>query len=207
MNRRNKIQDIVFDIGNVICEWNAQKLVADLYAGEAERRAAIEHIICHKDWELLDKGILSLEAAIARADSRCSLGVEKIQKLFEETPKSLHPFPEAIDVIRTLNAQGYRLYVLSNMHRHGFEYLSGALDIWRYFSGIVISSHVKSIKPEAAIFEHLINTYGLVPERSVFLDDQRVNVEAARRLGFRAIQVRQAGQIRKALFHKLGLEA
>jgi len=207
VNRRNKIEDIVFDIGNVICEWNAQKLVAGLFTSKADRRAAIEHIICHKDWELLDKGVLSLAAAIARADGRCSLGVENIRRLFEETPKSLRPFPETIDVIRTLNAKGYRLHVLSNMHRHGFEYLSGALDIWRYFSGIVISSHVKSIKPEAAIFEYLINTYGLVPKRAVFLDDLRVNVEAARRLGFQAIEVRQAGQIRRALFRKLGLEA
>ena len=205
MNQQGKIKDIVFDIGNVICEWNAQKLVAGLYPGEGERREAIEHIISHEDWEMLDKGVLSLEEAIIRADGRCSLGVGKIQRLFEETPKSLRPFPEAIDVIRALNAGGYRLYVLSNMHRHGFEYLSKALDIWRYFSGIVISSHVKSIKPEAAIFEYLIDTYGLVPERAVFLDDLRSNVDAARRLGFHAIHVRHAKQIKRPLFRKLGL--
>ena len=199
--------DIVFDIGNVICEWNPQRLVAGLYASDGERRGAIQHIISHKDWEMLDKGVLSLETAIARADERCSLGVEKIQKLFEETPRSLLPIPETVDIITELSARGYRLYVLSNMHTHGFEYLSTALDIWKYFSGIVISSHVKSIKPEAAIFEYLINTYGLIPERAVFLDDLLSNVEAARRLGFHTIHVQNTAQIKTALYRKLGIAA
>ena len=53
-----------------------------------------------------------------------------------------------VDAIMELSGKGYSLYVLSNMHKHSFEYLSKTYDIWRYFSGIVISSHIKSIKPE-----------------------------------------------------------
>jgi putative hydrolase of the HAD superfamily len=91
------------------------------------------------------------------------------------------------------------------MHRHGFEYLSKALDIWKYFSGIVISSHVKSIKPEQAIFEYLVITYDLIPERTLFLDDLRTNVEAARRLGFQTIQVQHTARLKETLYHKLGI--
>ena len=90
--------DIVFDIGNVICEWNPLKLVGRLFASEMECQQAIEHIIAHEDWQMLDKGLLSLDEAISRADQRCSLGIENIRKLFEETPKSLEPIQETMPI-------------------------------------------------------------------------------------------------------------
>ncbi len=172
--------DIVFDIGNVIFEWNPQKLVASIFSCKTESKEAIENIIFHEDWQMLDKGTLSLGEAISRANDRCNIGVNKIRKLFEETPKSLIPIQETIDVIMDLSEKGYSLYVLSNMHKHCFEYLSVAHDIWRNFSGIVISSHIKSIKPEPEIFEYLIDTYDLIPRNTVFLDDMKNNIEAAK---------------------------
>ncbi len=86
--------DIVFDIGNVILEWNPQRLVAGLFSSKKEGKEVIENIIAHEDWQMLDKGTLSLEEAISRANDRCNIGINKIRKLFEETPKSLTPIQE-----------------------------------------------------------------------------------------------------------------
>ncbi len=198
--------DIVFDIGNVICEWNPLKLVGRLFASEMERKQAIEHVIAHEDWKMLDKGLLSLDEAISRADQRCSLGVEKITTLFEETPKSLEPIQETLDIIMDLSAKGYRMYILSNMHKHTFERLTGILDIWKYFSGIVISSHVKSIKPEPEIFEYLIDAYDLIPRNTVFLDDLKCNIEAAKSLKFNTIHVKKTSKIKAALYPAIGIQ-
>jgi putative hydrolase of the HAD superfamily len=197
--------DIVFDIGNVICEWNPLKLVGSLFSNEVECKQAIEQVISHEDWQMLDKGLLSLDEAISRADYRCSLGIGKIIALFEETPKSLEPIPETLDIIMDLSAKGYHMYILSNMHRHTFERLTELLDIWKHFSGIVISSHVKSIKPEPEIFEHLIDTYDLIPRNTVFLDDMKYNIEAAKRFGFHTIHVKKTSEIKEALFQAIGI--
>jgi putative hydrolase of the HAD superfamily len=197
--------DIVFDIGNVILEWNPQKLVDSLFSCKTESKEAIENIIAHEDWQMLDKGTLSLEEAISRANDRCSIKVSKIRKLFEETPKSLIPIQETVDVIMELSEKGYSLYVLSNMHKYSFEYLSVTYDIWRYFSGIVISSHIKSIKPEPEIFEYLVGTYNLIPRNTVFLDDLKCNIEAAKKIGLNTIHVKNASQSKEELYQMIGI--
>jgi len=197
--------DIVFDIGNVILEWNPQKLLDSLFSCKTENKEAMENIIAHEDWQMLDKGTLSLEEAISRANDRCHIGVNKIRKLFEETPKSLIPIQETVDVIMELSEKGYSLYVLSNMHKHSFEYLSGAYDIWKHFSGIVISSHIKSIKPEPEIFEYLIGTYNLIPRNTVFLDDLKCNIATAKKFGLNAIHVKNASQSKEELYQMIGI--
>ena len=197
--------DIVFDIGNVILEWNPQKLLDSLFSCKTENKEAMENIIAHEDWQMLDKGTLSLEEAISRANDRCHIGVNKIRKLFEETPKSLIPIQETVDVIMELSEKGYSLYVLSNMHKHSFEYLSGAYDIWKHFSGIVISSHIKSIKPEPEIFEYLIGTYNLIPRNTVFLDDLKCNIATAKKFGLNEIHVKNASQSKEELYQMIGI--
>ncbi|MBU1162089.1 MAG: HAD family phosphatase [Proteobacteria bacterium] len=197
--------DIVFDIGNVILEWNPQKLLDSLFSCKTENKKAMENIIAHEDWQMLDKGTLSLEEAISRANDRCHIGVNKIRKLFEETPKSLIPIQETVDVIMELSEKGYSLYVLSNMHKHSFEYLSGAYDIWKHFSGIVISSHIKSIKPEPEIFEYLIGTYNLIPRNTVFLDDLKCNIATAKKFGLNTIHVKNASQSKEELYQMIGI--
>ena len=197
--------DIVFDIGNVILEWNPQRLVGSVFSCKAESKEAIENIIDHEDWQMLDKGTLSLEETILRANDRCNIGVSKIRKLFEETPKSLIPIQETINVIRELSEKGYNLYVLSNMHKHTYEHLLVAHDIWKLFSGIVISSHIKSIKPEPEIFEYLIGTYNLIPKNTVFLDDMGINIEAAEKFGLNTIHVKNASQSKEELYQMIGI--
>ena len=197
--------DIVFDIGNVIFEWNPQRLVDSLFLCKTESKEAIENIIAHEDWQMLDKGTLSLEEAISRANDRCNIGVNKIRKLFEETPKAILPIQETMNVIMELSEKGYSLYVLSNMHKHTFEYLSVTYDIWRHFSGIVISSHIKSIKTKPEMFKYLIGTYNLEPKNTVFLDDMKCNIEAAKKFGLNTLHVKNASQSKKELYQIIGI--
>ena len=199
------MMDIVFDLGNVLFEWNPQRLVQSLFTNEVEQEQALQHIICHHDWQMLDKGTLALEEAISRANNRCSLGADKITRVFEETAWNLFPIKEMIDVPKDLNQKGYRLYVLSNLQRHTYEYLAAAYDIWHYFAGIVISSHVNAIKPEPEIYEYLIDTYDLTPGNTVFLDDIKVNIETAKSLGLNTIFVENPSQCHKDLYQMLGV--
>ena len=105
--------NIVFDIGNVICEWSPKKLAARVFDSENNRREAIEKIISHEDWLKLDRGTLSLEKAILRASSRCTLDSEKIIRLYEETPKTLTPIEDTLKVIQDLHEKEYSLFILS----------------------------------------------------------------------------------------------
>jgi putative hydrolase of the HAD superfamily len=191
--------NIVFDIGNVICEWNAEKLVRSVFRDEAEQQKALRDIIGHPDWFGLDKGTIELEEAVVRAVARTGIREERVRKLYRDTPPSLVPFPETVRLIKDLKAQSHRLYVLSNMHRHAYEYLIDTYDFWSLFDGIVISSHIKTIKPEPEIYQYLLKTWSLLPEETIFLDDLPGNLVPAAKLGIRTILVDNPAYIRREL--------
>ncbi|MEW6673920.1 MAG: HAD family phosphatase [Thermodesulfobacteriota bacterium] len=197
--------EVVFDLGNVLFEWNPRQLVESLFPSELEQEQALQNIICHRDWQLLDRGTLTLKDAISRAGARCSLGADKIARVYEETAKHLFPIREMFDVVKDLSGRGYRLFVLSNLQRHTYDYLAAAHDIWDCFAGIVISSHVNAIKPEPEIYEYLIDKYEIIPGNAVFLDDIKVNIDAAQGLGLNTIFVQSPSQCRKDLCQMLGI--
>ena len=98
------------------------------------------------------------------------------------------PMPGAKELVTELYGKGYDMYVLSNasqdFHRYfdripGSEYLPRA----RRF----VSSDYGLLKPQHEIYELFLEKFGLEAADCVFIDDSPPNVEAARRLGFRAL--------------------
>jgi 2-haloacid dehalogenase len=69
-----------------------------------------------------------------------------------------------------------------------FEILSQRHAFFRHFRHMVISGAILLLKPEPAIYKHLVDTTGIVPAESVFIDDLTRNVIAARESGLHAIQ-------------------
>jgi HAD superfamily hydrolase (TIGR01509 family) len=67
------------------------------------------------------------------------------------------------------------------------------------FDSHFVSHLTGRIKPDAEAFEHAIETLGCAPEAIVFLDDNQINVDAARRHGIRAHRARGASEARHFL--------
>jgi 2-haloacid dehalogenase len=73
-----------------------------------------------------------------------------------------------------------------------------------WFEGIVVSGEVEKAKPDADIFGHLTDDFGIVPAEAVFIDDSAPNVETARRLGFHGVDFTTPAALRADLA-RLGL--
>jgi 2-haloacid dehalogenase len=63
----------------------------------------------------------------------------------------------------------------------------------------VVSGAEHLVKPDPRLFQVLLDRYGLRAEECTFVDDNPVNVEAARRMGMRGIQFVGAEKLRKEL--------
>lgn len=114
----------------------------------------------------------------------------------------------------------HNIFVLSNFARDSFEclYNSSAGRAIFYVippENLIISGYIgyededgtiHNIKPYKSIYDYLLNTYHLDPEDCVFIDDQLVNVLAARACGIRAIHLKDGNyaQVRAEL-RKLGI--
>lgn len=82
--------------------------------------------------------------------------------------------------------QGHCVYILSNWDPESFTYLQEQYpEFFSLFSGIVISGDCGLLKPDPAIFMHLLLEYKLDPKSCFFIDNQEENVTAAYTVGIR----------------------
>jgi putative hydrolase of the HAD superfamily len=63
--------------------------------------------------------------------------------------------------------------------------------VWSYRLGIV--------KPDPAIYRHTLAELGVQPAETLFIDDKRPNVEAARELGIQAVEFSSVERLREDL--------
>ena len=91
--------------------------------------------------------------------------------------------------VAELKDKGYRLYVLSNYSEYLFNKHTRDVPVISLMDGMVISYEVHSIKPDHAIYRHILDKYDLKPEESIFFDDRKENVVAARELSMDAVQI------------------
>ena len=197
--------NLIFDIGNVICEWNPQALLEKLFETPARQQEALQSVIQHHDWVMLDKGLLDVEQAVANAAARSSLDKGALHRIYLETPVSLTPFTSTVDAIRNLKSMGYPLYILSNMQRHSWDWLYPRYDFWSLFNGIVVSYQINMVKPDREIFEYITSRYSLDSADTLFLDDMQVNVAAAEDYGMQTILVSNIQQALHELYLRLGI--
>lgn len=186
--------NVVFDLGGVVVAWRPEEIVARAFVDPSTRGLVYREIIGHPDWLELDRGTLTVDAAVHRAVARTGLAEADVRSFIEGVPAALVADFDVVALVRRLQAAGHRLYCLSNMPSLSMEHLERVYDFWGLFSGKVISSRVGYCKPEPAIYEHLLATYELDPARTIFIDDVEANVVAAATFGIQTIRFESLGQ-------------
>jgi putative hydrolase of the HAD superfamily len=195
--------NVIFDLGGVVFNWKPEKLIADTIENKDIHDVLLSGIFKHQDWVELDRGVLSEKDAIKRGSERTGLPESDINRLMEAVPPFLTPIKESVKLIRDLKNQNNRLFVLSNMHLASINHLENAYSFWDLFDGRVVSCRIHKVKPDLEIYHHLIDTYQLDVNNSVFIDDTDINVEVANNLGMKTIKFESPDQCRRELA-KLG---
>jgi epoxide hydrolase-like predicted phosphatase len=91
--------------------------------------------------------------------------------------------------LRRLRAGGVPLALLTNNVKEFGDSWRGSFPVDELFDVVVDSSEVGMRKPDPRIYLHTCETCGVAPEATVFLDDNRDNVAASRRLGIETVHV------------------
>jgi glucose-1-phosphatase len=118
-------------------------------------------------------------------------------------PRSLHP--DAGALLASL-ASRYRLASLSNTNELHWHRFARDWDLPALFHHNFPSFMVGKLKPDAEYFEHVLDALGIAADRALFVDDNRINVEAARAVGLHARQVPRFEALAPALA-ELGIHA
>jgi len=200
------LSNLILDIGNVICDWNPNGLVASAFTGSDEQAEALSVTVGNPDWLMLDRGTMSVEEAVARAQARTKLNSSGIAQIYENLGASLTALPETTAAMHRAKALDVPIYILSNMPAHAWNHLEKTHDCWNACAGVVVSCDTGLIKPEEAIFQHLCDRFSVAPESCVFVDDMAENIEAAQKFGIQGVQLtnkHEGGQVVDMLVAKI----
>jgi len=98
-----------------------------------------------------------------------------------------------------LKQRGILTAILSNMGDNVLASVEREFAWIHNFDVLVWSFQLRMAKPDPAIYCHVLNQLGTLPEETLFLDDKTVNVDAARALGIRALQFSTVERLRADL--------
>jgi putative hydrolase of the HAD superfamily len=114
--------------------------------------------------------------------------------------------PIMLDWQLAIKQRGLLTAILSNMGDDVLASVEREFSWIDRFDVLVWSCELGVVKPNPELYRHALNQLGTQPEETLFIDDKRPNIEAARALGIRAIQFFSVERLRQDLI-AAGLDA
>lgn len=201
--------NVVFDFGAVLFTWRPTEIVAEAFpqraANAADAKQLAHALFSHPDWHNFDRGLLEMDAVIHRTAQRLQLPARAVQSLIQGIGERLLPMVDTLAVLQSLHSRRQRgtgvkgLYFLSNMPVPYARELEHKHEFLNHFDGGIFSGDVLCSKPDPGIYSLLQSRYGLEPDKTVFIDDLKANVDAATALGWKGIHFQTAAQLAEEL--------
>ncbi len=194
---------IIFDLGGVLIDWNPRYLYRKMFNGDDAAMERFLAEVCSPEWNGKQDEGRSLsdatEVLIAAHPTRESL----IRAFYDRWPEMVSgAVAGTVEILSKLKEAGYRLYALSNWSAETFPFARRRFEFFDWFDHVVISGEVGLVKPDRAIFDHLLAKAERRAAECVFIDDSPGNVAAAGSLGFDAIHFQSPAQLSDELMNR-----
>jgi 2-haloacid dehalogenase len=95
---------------------------------------------------------------------------------------------ETVEILHKLKRKKFKLIALTNWSAETFPVAVKKFKFLKLFDGIVVSGKVKMLKPFPEIYNYTLKKYGLIANKSIFIDDRISNVDGAIKCGINGIQ-------------------
>lgn len=185
------VENYIFDFGMVLVRFDTEYMTKQYIKDTADCALAKEVIFDRLYWDRLDAGTIT--------DSEVRDGIKSRlpQRLWDGALKAYDnwyfnlPFIDGtVDLVKQIKASGKKLYVLSNISKgfaENYKNVPALEELFSLFDGLVFSAPLGMVKPDAEIFEYLLNKYKLDRTGTVFIDDSEKNINGARAVGIKGV--------------------
>jgi FMN phosphatase YigB (HAD superfamily) len=201
---RPPVRAVFFDIGNVLLRFSSRKVLAKVACAVKRHPLKLAKYLWRSDLgERIERG---------------EIGGEKLYALFQEELGYEGSFAQfrllwcdhfTLDrgsfAILKRTAAEVPTYLLSNTNALHYDFIRERYAFPGLVRGAILSHELGLRKPDPKIYRKALELSSTAPEETVFIDDLKPNVEAARRVGLQAIRYRGADDLRRR-FRELGLE-
>ena len=180
------LQNIIFDFGGVLIDWNPKYLYENVFDTEEEMNYFLENV-CRYDWNVLqDAGRPVSEATMLLQEKHPEYS-EQISYYYGRWEEMLGgTIDENVKLIKPLKKR-YKLFGLTNWSAETLPIAIDRYSIFKDLDSIVVSGDEKIVKPDPKIYEVLLSRYNLDAESSLFIDDNADNIETANKMGFKTV--------------------
>ena len=185
----NSINSIIFDLGGVLIDWNPEYVYLDVFNGDRQKMQWFFDNICTHDWnENQDAGYPMAKATEERVEMFPEYE-ELIRMFYGRWDDMLgDSIQDTVSILESLTkAPEYKVVALTNWSHETFPKARQKFEFLQWFEGIVVSGEEKTRKPFKDIYEITLNRFNIAPEKSIFIDDNLRNVEAANSIGIHGI--------------------
>jgi putative hydrolase of the HAD superfamily len=187
------ITNIIFDFGDIFINLEKEAQV------EAFKKIGLpspnEDLIAQND--LFEKGKISAQDFLESFQKY--LPNASLKEIKEAWNTIIGDFPlRRLEFLQLLSYK-YKLFLLTNtdeIHIDRFEHKVGISffsDFYQCFEKVYYSYEMGMRKPDSAIYSYILNKHDLNPRKTLFVDDKKVNTDAAEKLGMQVWNL-QVGQ-------------
>ncbi len=189
----------MFDVGGVLLDWNPRHLYRKLFVDESEMEWFLAEV-CSPAWHAPhDRGV-STPGSCAELTARHPELSELIWAWSNRSEEMVGGVVAgSVEVLRAVRETGLPCYALTNMEAETYPLRLERFPFLSWFDGTVVSGQEGVAKPEPAIFRRLFDRFGLTPNTTLMIDDNKENLETARQLGIQTALFCSARQLRAEL--------
>jgi 2-haloacid dehalogenase len=177
------VQAILFDIGNVLIEWQPERFF-DRVIGAERSAGFFKAIQLHEMNDRVDEGEV-FHDVIAEMIAQHPEWTDELTLWRDRWIEMAAPaIDHSVRLLRALRRAGHPVFALSNFGNETFAIAEPEYPFLEEFDKRYISGELKVIKPDVAIYEHVEKDCGIAPDGLLFADDRHDNIEAAKARGW-----------------------
>lgn len=196
----SKIDTIIFDLGGVLVDWNPKYLYEKIFDSQEEVEWFLNNV-CTSDWNIEQDAGRTIEEANALKIAEFP-DYEKFINMFYERWDEMFSglIQESVKIQQKLIAdKNYKVYALTNWSAEKWELGKQLFPFFNDFEGVVVSGQENTRKPFDDIYQLILKRYSIIPENSVFIDDNFENTLGFSRNGIHSIHFKSPEQLKSDL--------
>jgi putative hydrolase of the HAD superfamily len=199
------IRVLLFDVGGVLVQLSGVEAMLEWLDNGISEDEFWRRWLQSVPVRQFETGQIDADEFAIGVTSEFGLAVEPRQFLeaFIRWPTGL--YPGTLEMLARIPSS-YQRAVLSNSNALHWPRVQTEMKLGAAFDNNFVSHLTGRIKPDAAAFEHVMESLGCSPASVLFLDDNLLNVDAAKRVGMQAVRVRGIDETKLALIERKIIE-
>ncbi len=197
-----QIKNIIFDLGGVIINLDIPKTISEFNKLSNQPFESIYNQLQQTPvFDLFDKGQITEKDFFVELKKALRNDVTDEELLFAWNAMLLDFPKHRLELLSKLKPN-YRLFLLSNTNEsHVLEFEKtlfashGYQNLEPFFEKVYYSCRMNQRKPNADIFESVLNENNLIAEETLFIDDSPQHVEGALTLGVKAMLLEKNNEV------------